>query len=102
MKPYYKDESGMIFNCDCREGLLGLSGALVCTDPPYNCGKNYGVWDDNLPTSEYQQIMRDIAALCMKGAPNPGLGRTALSASVLDGCVAEFSLGSYSTRSKRS
>lgn len=70
MTPYYEDEAVTIFHGDCRELLPSLSGTLVCTDPPYNCGKDYGVWDDDLPAAEYQEVMREIASLCMLAAPN--------------------------------
>jgi len=70
MEVYYQDESVQIFHGDCREILPSLRGALVCTDPPYNCGKDYGVWDDDLPTPEYQAIMREVVALSLTAAPN--------------------------------
>jgi DNA modification methylase len=70
MVPYYDAEGITIYNADCREVLPSLTGALVCTDPPYNCGKEYGVWDDSLPVEEYQAIMRDITSACLMVAPN--------------------------------
>ena len=37
MKPYYKDESCTIYNCDCREVLPELDPVdLVLTDPPFS------------------------------------------------------------------
>ena len=33
---------------------------LVLTDPPYNCGKDYLIYKDNLPESEYHDFMREV------------------------------------------
>lgn len=70
MKPYYEENGITIYHADCREILPSLSGALVCTDPPYNCGKDYGAWNDALPAGEYQGIMREVAGLCVTAAPH--------------------------------
>lgn len=70
MKPYYEENGITIYNADCRDVLPLLSPAqLVCTDPPYNAGKDYGEWDDDLPVEEYQEIMRQIAFACLMLAP---------------------------------
>jgi DNA modification methylase len=44
IKPYYSDESVVIYNADCREILPLIpdkSIDLVLTDPPYNVGLDY-------------------------------------------------------------
>ncbi len=33
---------------------------LVVTDPPWNCGKNYGVYKDNKSEEEYQDFIRAL------------------------------------------
>ena len=56
MKPYYQDDAVTIYNADCR-GILpqfdDSSFNFAWTDPPYNVGKAYTNWDDNLPDEEY-------------------------------------------------
>ena len=37
---------------------------MVITDPPYNLGKDYGVYKDNLPEEEYCQKMSDVISQC--------------------------------------
>ncbi len=70
MKPYYDYDGITIYHGDCREILPELRADLVCTDPPYNCGKDYGVWNDSLPKEEYQRIMTEIASMCLACSPN--------------------------------
>lgn len=70
MTPYYSEKGIVIYNADCRQVLPSLSAALVCTDPPYNCGKDYGTWDDDLPVAEYQSIMREVVDYSLIAAPN--------------------------------
>jgi DNA modification methylase len=54
MKPYYTDEYITLYNADCREILPKLQGEYFgWTDPPYNVGKNYGVWNDALDDDQY-------------------------------------------------
>ena len=54
MKPYYQDEYVQIFHGDCRDILPELPKVdLAWTDPPYNVGKDYGIWNDSLPDEEY-------------------------------------------------
>jgi len=56
---YYYDDSVAIAHGDCREILPQLSKVdLVLTDPPYNCGKEYGTHSDNLPSEEYINLVR--------------------------------------------
>lgn len=52
---------------DSLEVMKGIpDGAvdLVWTDPPYNCGKDYGVYKDNLPDQDYRNwIIRVITEI---------------------------------------
>lgn len=48
---------------DCRDILPGIERAdALVTSPPYNCGKDYGTADDDLPVEEYKALLR--VALC--------------------------------------
>jgi DNA modification methylase len=70
-KPYY-DKNGITIYCeDCRNifPLLGKVD-LVITDPPYNCGKEYDGYKDDLPDGEYKEIMQSISDSCRKLAAN--------------------------------
>ena len=44
MKPYFETELGKLYHGDCLEVMpeLAARADLVFTDPPYNCGKDYG------------------------------------------------------------
>ena len=54
MKPYYQDESVTIYHGDCRDILPEIELCdFAWTDPPYNVGKNYGIWDDSLSNEAY-------------------------------------------------
>jgi len=56
MKPYYQDKWVTIYHGDCREILPQLpshSADLLETDPPYNVGKDYGIYKDNLKKADY-------------------------------------------------
>jgi DNA modification methylase len=61
MKPYYQDKWVTIYHGDCREVLSWLDGGvhLAWTDPPYNVGKDYGIWDDAMPDSVYLAFCED-------------------------------------------
>jgi len=63
LKPYYEHGGITIYHADCREVLPCVTADSVITDPPYNCGKDYGTWNDSLPSDEYAAIMRDIVHL---------------------------------------
>ena len=49
---------------DVLDGLKTIeneSTDIIIIDPPYNIGKDYGVFKDNLPKGEYEKWMMDIA-----------------------------------------
>jgi hypothetical protein len=71
IKPYYEEPGIQIFCGDCRDILPYLEPAdLVLTDPPYNCGKDYGIYKDNLPAGEYKDFMKMVVDMCRRIAPN--------------------------------
>jgi len=71
MTPYYNHAGITIYHADCRDILPHLEPVdLVLTDPPYNCGKDYGAYRDNLPLEEYQNFMSEVVRLCRKAAKN--------------------------------
>lgn len=81
MEPYYSDPNTTIWHGDCREILPAIDLApvdLVLTDPPYNVGKDYDVYDDDRPPPEYESWCREWWALCREAAPRaivfPGHG----------------------------
>lgn len=55
MKPYYQDEKVQIYHGDCMEILpqIGMLDAVI-TDPPYNCGKDYGTHNDLMSDEDYR------------------------------------------------
>ena len=58
MQPYYDSNGITIYHGDCREILPNIERAdLLLTDPPYNRKKNYGVWSDDLPETEYVDLL---------------------------------------------
>jgi site-specific DNA-methyltransferase (adenine-specific) len=65
MKVVYDNGSIMILAGDCLDLLSGLndrSVALAASDPPYNVGKDYEVYNDNLPHEEYVAFITQIIA----------------------------------------
>jgi len=63
IQPYYSDEYVFIIHGDCREilpELLDGSADLLATDPPYNVGKDYGVYKDKLKKADYWALARWI------------------------------------------
>ncbi len=59
MKPYYEQDGITIYQGDCREILPTITeAALSWTDPPYNVGKDYGPWTDDLSDEEYLDFCR--------------------------------------------
>lgn len=70
MKPYYSDGNITLYNCDCRDLLPFLSGDHFCwTDPPYNVGKDYGVWNDKMPDEEYLEFCQQWIGLVRQLCP---------------------------------
>jgi len=53
-KPYYSEPNITIYNGDCLEVMKELDVVnFVWTDPPYNVGKDYGEYKDDLPDEIY-------------------------------------------------
>ena len=73
MKPYYEEPGIQIYHGDCRE--YKNSGNLVdmiITSPPYNCGKRYGTYLDNLSYNGYWEFIEkwlsvSFESLCQGG-----------------------------------
>ena len=62
-----------IYNMDCLKGLKQIednSIDLVFTDPPYNAGKDYGTYKDNLSEKEYKRWMKQIVKECKRVSDN--------------------------------
>ena len=58
-KPYYQDDTVVIYNADCRELLPLLPDKvidLVLTDIPFNVDLDYASYDDKLTRKGYEQI----------------------------------------------
>ncbi len=54
LEPYYSTGNGVLYHGDCLEIMPQLEPVdLVLTDPPYNCGKDYGEYKDNLPVDKF-------------------------------------------------
>lgn len=73
MQPYFEDARAgiVIYHGDCREVMPLLAGAaLVVTDPPYNVGKKYDVWNDRLPADEYEAFIEQVASAARALAPH--------------------------------
>ena len=71
IKPYYEHAGITIYHGDCREILPSLKAVdLVLTDPPYNCGKDYGTYKDNLSDDDYKIFMYEVANYCIKVGKN--------------------------------
>ena len=71
MTPYYEHAGITIYHGDCREVLPLIPKCdLVVADPPYNCGKDYGIYKDNLSELEYAVMWREIVNLCLSKAVN--------------------------------
>lgn len=73
IQPYYQDDLITLYHGDCREVLPQLSGQyFTFSDPPYNVGKDYAGWDDNLPPAEYLEFCRtwidEVKRLSPEGA----------------------------------
>lgn len=71
MTPYYEKDGITLYLGDCREILPSLTADVVLTDPPYNCGVNYGeLTDDNLPWPEWCAWFDSIISLSKACAPD--------------------------------
>ena len=59
--PYYDRNGITLYLGDCREILPQITEKvdLLWTDPPYNVGKDYGVWNDAMPDTDYLAFCRD-------------------------------------------
>lgn len=70
-QPYYEDANVRLFHGDCRPWLSLLRADVVLTDPPYNCGKNYGeLTDDRLPWPEWCEWFDGVVEACSGAAPD--------------------------------
>jgi len=59
MKPtlFYEEDLIQIWCGDARQTYLPDGYAkLIVTDPPYNKGKDYGIWDDSMKAEDYRQF----------------------------------------------
>ena len=62
LAPYYERDGITVYLGDCLEVLPTLEAVdHVITDPPYNVGKDYGAWKDNLPECEYAAFIAGVA-----------------------------------------
>lgn len=72
--PFHQSEYGLIYNMDCREGLLKLKdGNSVngcITSPPYNIGKEY---ETTLPTAAYIGWLSEILGLVADSLCDSGM-----------------------------
>ena len=64
-KPYYNNENVLIYNMDCKEGLLklkenGIELDSTITSPPYNIGKEY---ENVLPVESFIDWLVEISDL---------------------------------------
>ena len=70
MKPYFHDDAVTIYHGRAEEVLSQISQvSLVCTDPPYNAGKDYGVASDNLAPEDYALFMERVVCESRRLAP---------------------------------
>ncbi len=66
-KPYFRDDSVVIYHADCRDILPKMPKVdLVLTDPPYNAGKDYGTASDALNNEEYETRLAGIVTECRR------------------------------------
>lgn len=59
-----------IYEGECLQWLEKLPDKCcdIFTDPPYNVGKDYGVWDDSLPEDEYLEFITAVLNECKRVA----------------------------------
>ena len=71
MTPYYEIELGKLYHGDCLEIMPQLEPVdLVLTDPPYNAGKDYGTYKDNLSEKEYLLFMSKVFKMMLAVSQN--------------------------------
>ena len=69
MTPYYSHDGIVIYNADYREALPSCGAFdFAFTDPPYNVGKDYGGWNDAMPTDEYLAFTQEWITAIRKSA----------------------------------
>lgn len=61
MKPYFENESAVIYHGNCVDILPTLPRGVVVTDPPYNVGYHYDGYSDKMPQAEYHAM---LSAVC--------------------------------------
>lgn len=62
--PFYSDEWVTLYHGDAREIVPMLPhGSVTVTDTPYNVGYHYEGYADNLPATEYAELLRDAIRL---------------------------------------
>ncbi len=80
VKPYYDEDGITIYNGDCRDVMEQVAPfvTLTLTDPPYNCGKLYGLHNDRMDPLDYSLWCKDwwttVRALSKRIIVFPGHG----------------------------
>lgn len=65
MKQYYDKDGISLYLGDCREYLAEFYNLdFLWTDPPYNVGKDYGIWKDRLEDSAYLEFCETWISVC--------------------------------------
>jgi len=62
-------EVNQVYNLEALESLKKIpdkSVDLIFFDPPYNKGKDYGVYKDNLSSEDYKKFMVNIVKECLR------------------------------------
>ena len=61
-------EINRIYNENCLETMKRMPDNYcdIFTDPPYNVGKNYGIYNDNLPDAEYKNWIKKVLIECKR------------------------------------
>lgn len=59
--PYWQSPCGshVLYCADSRRLAHLFHVDVVITSPPYNCGKDYGLHNDNMPIDEYVEFLRE-------------------------------------------
>lgn len=71
-EPYYENEYGLIYQCDCQEALRKLPAEIIdstITSPPYNIGKEY---EQILDTQQYVNWLAEIFSEVKRVTVNDG------------------------------